>query len=159
VAGTTVRSTGGGPLAGRPLLRWSWQGTDQHRWLTLLSTATLAAAAATALFGLPPLDVHGPLHYVGVMDPLCGGTRAARHTMRGEVALAWRYNPLGILAVVAAAVLVVRSAVGTATSRWLTVVVSWTPTRRKAALAVCGVLVAALAVRQQLRAELLVSGG
>jgi len=142
-----------------PLLRWSWQAKVDHQWLTTLSAATVAAAAALALFGLPPLDLHGPLHYVGVMDPLCGGTRAARYTMRGELALAWRYNPLGILAVVVATLLVLRSVVGTATSRWLTLVVVWTPSRKRAALTAGFVLVAALAVRQQLRADLLVTSG
>ena len=108
-----------------------------------------------AVFGLPPLDLHGPLHYLGIMDPLCGGTRAARHTMRGDLALAWQYNPLGILAVLAAAVLVLRALVGSLTSRWLTVAVLWSPRRSRAVVAISLALFAVMTVRQQSRTDLL----
>lgn len=73
-----------------------------------------------AVFGLPPVDLHGLLHHVGIMDPLCGGTRATAYTARGEWALAWRYNPLGFLAVVAAAAAVLRAVVGLLARRWVT---------------------------------------
>jgi hypothetical protein len=51
-------------------------------------------AAALAVWGLPSLDIHGPLHRLGVMDLLCGGTRAAYFTVTGRWATAWEYNPL-----------------------------------------------------------------
>lgn len=111
-----------------------------------------------AVFGLPPVDLHGPLHHAGIMDPLCVGTRAAAYTARGEFALAWRYNPLSILVVVGAAALVVRTAVGLLARRWLTLKVSWTLRRLWAAWATVLLLLAGLTVRQQLRADLLLAG-
>lgn len=151
----TSPDSGTPALGSGPVLRLSWQPNDRHRWLTGLSIAALAAATAMAIFGLPPLDLHGPLHYLGVMDPLCGGTRAARYTMRGDLTLAWQYNPLGILSVIAAALLVLRALVGFLTSRWLTMAVAWTPMRRRVAIAIGIALFVGMAVRQQLRAGLL----
>ncbi len=92
------------------------------------------------------------------MDPLCGGTRAAAYTARGEWAQAWRYNPLGILAVLAAGVAVLRAAIGVLTGRWVTLTIAWTPRRARAVAATATVLLVALTVRQQLRAELLIAG-
>ncbi len=57
-----------------------------------MALAVLAAGSTMAVSGLPPVDLHGPLHHDGIMDPLCVGTRAAAYTARGEFALAWRYN-------------------------------------------------------------------
>lgn len=110
-----------------------------------------------AVFGLPPIDLHGPLHWLGVMDPLCGGSRAARYTARGDWSMAWRYNPLGIVVVVGSAVLIVRAVVGTLLSRWLMVTAVWTPARRRAVIAIGSLLFGWLAVRQQLRADLLIA--
>jgi hypothetical protein len=111
-----------------------------------------------AVFGLPPVDLHGLLHHVGIMDPLCGGTRAAAYTARGEWALAWRYNPLGILAVLAAALAVLRAALGALTGRWVTLTVAWTPRRVRTVAATATVLLISLTVRQQLPAEVLIAG-
>lgn len=111
-----------------------------------------------AVFGLPPVDLHGPLHHVGIMDPLCGGTRAAAYTGRGEWPLAWRYNPLWILAVLAAALAGLRAGIGALTGRWVTLSVAWTPRRVRVVLVTATVLLVALTVRQQFRAELLIAG-
>lgn len=111
-----------------------------------------------ALFGLPPVDLHGPLHHLGIMDPLCGGTRAARYAAHGQWALAWRYNPLGIVVVLTAAATLLRALAGLLTRRWVTVTVAWTPRRAKATMLIALVLLAALTVRQQVRAELLLAG-
>lgn len=70
----------------RPLLRISLERRDRHWWLTLLGGLALAIAAAMAIFELPPVDLHSPLHKIGIMDPLCGGTRAARYTAQGDLA-------------------------------------------------------------------------
>jgi hypothetical protein len=136
-------------------VRFSWQSHDAHRLITVAAVLGVAAAGVMAVVGLPPIDLHGPLHYVGIMDPLCGGTRAARYTMRGEWSQAWRYNPLGILAVVGASAAVARAVVGILAGRWLSVTVSWTPRRRRLTLAVVLAVVIVLEVRQQLLAELL----
>jgi hypothetical protein len=141
----------------RPWLRVGWHRRDQHRWLTWAGLAGLCAAAAMAVFGLPPVDLHGPLHRLGIMDPLCGGTRAARYTAQGQWASAWQYNPLGIVTVVAAVLAAVRAAVGLCLRRWLTVSMSWTARRRNVALVLLVIAVTALEIRQQLRADLLMT--
>jgi hypothetical protein len=113
-------------------------------------------AAALGVWGLPTVDLHGPLHrYLGIMDPLCGGTRAAYFTVRGQWSTAAYYNPIGPVAVVGAALMVLRAAVGFVTGRWLTVEVAM---RRRAVLAVTApavVAFVALAARQQLIADVL----
>jgi hypothetical protein len=141
-----------------PVLRWSWQSQDRHRPVTVVAFLGVVAAAVMAIAGLPSLDLHGPLHYIGIMDPLCGGTRAARFTMRGEFALAWKYNPLGILAVAGAVAAVGRAVVGILTSRWVTVAVAWTPRRRRLAIGLILAVTAVLEIRQQLLAALLTGG-
>jgi hypothetical protein len=93
------------------------------------------------------------------MDPLCGGTRAARYTMLGNWRLAWRYNPLGIVAVLGSAAVVGRAIIGVITGRWLSATVVWTPRRRRLVVVVVFVLLAVLEVRQQLLAPLLTATG
>ncbi|SDM29664.1 Protein of unknown function [Lentzea albidocapillata subsp. violacea] len=108
---------------------------------------------ALRIVGVPPVDLHGPLHYLGVMDPLCGGTRATFLLLSGDLAGAARYNPI-VFPLAAVAVLVfARAVVGMTTRRWLDVqlgrmsrIAAWT------ALALALVL---LEVRQQLNADLL----
>ncbi|WP_162529889.1 DUF2752 domain-containing protein [Nocardioides caldifontis] len=107
--------------------------------------------------GVPVVNLHGPWHEVGIVDPLCGGTRAAYYTARGDLSAAWRYNPAGILAVLAAALASVRAAVGMLVGRWATVSIAWT--RRRAAVMVLLLVAAlvALQVRQQMQAEMLLA--
>jgi hypothetical protein len=136
-------------------ISWRWERRDHHPIVTLAALAGVTIATAMALFGLPPVDLHGPLHRFGIMDPLCGGTRAARYTGQGQWALAWQYNPLGIAAVLGAAAGILRAAGGLLSGHWLTARFHWTPRRRRITLIVGVALFVALAVRQQLRAELL----
>ncbi len=91
------------------------------------------------------------------MDPLCGGTRAARLTAQGHLAQAWQYNPLGILTVVGGGLAVARAALGVTTRRWLSWAIRWTPRRKAIAAFVLLALVAWLEVRQQMRADLLIA--
>lgn len=142
----------------RPWIHFSWQVRDRHRLVTAIAFVGFVAAAAMAMFGLPPVDLHGPFHRLGIMDPLCGGTRAARFTAVGQWGLAWEYNPLGIVTVLGAAAATARTAVGVLAGRWLTADLSWTPRRRRLALGVLAVLLIALEMRQQLRADLLMAG-
>ncbi len=139
-------------------LRLRVERRDRHGWVTLLAVAGVVIAAAMAVFGLPPVDLHGPLHRVGIMDPLCGGTRAARFTAQGNLVQAWRYNPLGIITVLGAAAAVLRAVFGGATRRWVNARMSWTPKRRRIAITLAIVLVILLEVRQQTRADLLIAG-
>lgn len=143
--------------SGRPAIWMSLEHHDRHRWITLAAVALVAAAGAMALFGLPPIDLHGPLHRFGIMDPLCGGTRAARYTAMGHWGEAWRYNPLGIFTVLVVSLLLGRGAVGIATRRWPTLHVTWTRRTRRIAITAAVILVVLLEIRQQGRAELLMN--
>ena len=139
-------------------VRLAIDARDRYRWITLASIGLLAIAGGIAALGLPPVDLHGPNHWFGIMDPLCGGTRAARYTALGEWGLAWKYNPLGILTVVAVGLLVLRAGVGVLTRHWIALDITWTRRGRWAAVTVAALLVIALEIRQQGRAELLMAG-
>lgn len=139
-------------------LRLCWAAHDHYRLLTLVAFVGAAASALIAWFGLPPIDLHGPLHRLGIMDPLCGGTRAAYYTMTGHWALAWKYNPLGIAAVGVALLGTIRAGVGLLSRKWLTINITWTPRRARIAAVVTVALLVALEVRQQLHAALLIAG-
>jgi len=92
------------------------------------------------------------------MDPLCGGTRATRYAAQGHWALAWKYNPLGIVTVLGALIVIARTVLGLVSGRWLTVALAWTPRRRLIVIGVIVILVVVLDIRQQLRADLLIAG-
>lgn len=139
-------------------LTWSVQADDRHKWITWLSVLGVATALAMAVFGLPPVDLHGPLHRIGIMDPFCGGTRAAFYTARGQWVRAWQYNPLGIFVVLSGCAVLVRSALGAIAGRWFTVSLVWTSRRRLVTVLVILGLLAILEVRQQMRSELLTAG-
>lgn len=141
-----------------PWVRLTWQRADQHLLVSLLGIGALVAAGGLALMGLPPVDVHGVLHRFGIMDPLCGGTRAARYAALGQWGQAWRYNPLGILAVVIAAGITLRTVTGLLSRRWMTITLNWTPRRKRVVALFVVALAVALTVRQQLRADILVAG-
>ena len=128
---------------------------DGHRVATLIALGSVVVAAGLAVIGLPSIDLHGPLHRMGIMDPFCGGTRSARLTILGQWGLAWTYNPMGLLTVLGAAALVVRSVVGALTHRWINV--SWCPSARLRWLLISvGIVVLAmLEIRQQSLAWLL----
>ncbi|NNM47857.1 DUF2752 domain-containing protein [Knoellia sp. DB2414S] len=130
---------------------------DEHVWITWTALAGMAAAAVMALWGLPPVDLHGLLHRLGVMDPLCGGTRSAMYTARGDLALAWTYNPLGIAAVAAGILFSVRAAIGQLSGRWLALDLALSRRAQRFVVLVGVVLLSALEWRQQTRADLLIA--
>lgn len=139
----------------RPSLQVAWEHTDRHRGVVYVAASGLALAACLAIFGLPPLDLHGPLHYYfGIMDPLCGGTRGVRHAIRGEWGSAWAYNPISIPLVLGAAAVTLRHGIGKLTGRWLNLRLSL-PRLLLIALVVLPIL--ALEVNQQLHADLLMA--
>lgn len=139
-------------------VRLAIDSRDRYRWITLASIGLLAIAGGMAALGLPPIDLHAPNHWFGIIDPLCGGTRAARYTAMGELGLAWKYNPVGIATVVAVALLVLRAGVGVLTQRWIALDITWTKRGRWAAVTVGSLLLIALEIRQQGRADLLMAG-
>lgn len=118
------------------------------------AAALAVGAIALRAFGLPPIDLHSPLHRAGIMDPLCGGTRAALALAHGDPDLAWRYNPLVPFLAVAICGLLVRWCWGRATGRWIAVDLI----DRRALVVVTAMLVVALWVNQQAHASLLMSG-
>jgi hypothetical protein len=98
------------------------------------------------------------LHKLGIMDPLCGGTRAARYAAQGNLVEAWRYNPLSIVIVWGAGLAIARAAAGLLGRRWVNVTVTWTRARRRWVIGASVVLLVLLEIRQQLRADLLMDG-
>lgn len=142
------------PPGGRPTgapCHLAWERRDRHRWAGPLAVGGLLAGALTALFGLPPVDLHEPWHYAGVMGPLCGATRGVRAFLHGDIGEAWRYNPLSFVLVAGAASALAREAVGRIRGRWLNLRI-----RRPLPLLITGlVLTVALAARQQANADLL----
>jgi hypothetical protein len=139
----------------RQWLTWSIAPVDGHRALTGVAVVGVAAAIGLAVLGLPNVDLHGPLHQWGVMDPFCGGTRAARYAMQGQLGRAWTYNPLGIVAVGVAIAGTGRAVMGVVSGRWVNVRMSWSPRRRQLVLAVVVIVLVVLEVRQQSLAEML----
>lgn len=132
-----------------------WSNHDRFRWMTRLALGFAPAAAALWVFGIPPVDIHGPLHYAGIMDPLCGATRATYLLLSGDIGAAALYNPgVFVIAAVVLAILV-RGAVGKLTGRWFGLVVGarW----RRILLVVFVAAVLMLWIRQQVNADLLMA--
>jgi hypothetical protein len=128
-------------------------GADGHRVLTWLAPLGVVAGASLAVLGLPAADLHGPLHYLGLMDPLCGATRGVRLAFLGDLAGAWRYNPAAIPLAVGAVFMLARGLLGWVTGRWINAELRWTPTTRTLLV----ILIVALWVNQQANAPLLLT--
>lgn len=141
-------------LLGRIRPELSIRSHDTCRLATRLTMLGLLVGALLALVGVPRVDLHGPLHHVGIMDPLCGGTRAAFLLAHGRWGAAWTYNPVVFPLAIGGVAMLCRTAVGAASGRWVTLHLA----DRRPLIVLLVVAVAALAVRQQLHAELLTSG-
>jgi len=59
-----------------------------------LLVLVVAAVLIPLSYVYPLPEIHSPLRYTGFACPLCGGTRSVTALFVGEVALAFRYNPL-----------------------------------------------------------------
>ena len=127
---------------------------DRYPWWTWLALLSAAMIALLSVAGLPPVDLHGPLHYLGIMDPLCGGTRSVYLTMHGDLAAAIRYNPAAPLVPLATLAVLARAAVGRLFGRWITP----TPPRGVVFFCFAAIALIVLEVNQQLNADLLTSG-
>lgn len=124
---------------------------DSLPTVTTLAEVGLVGVIVLARFGMPPLDLHGPLHFVGIMDPLCGMTRGVAATAHGNLGQAFAYNPASVPFVAGLVFGVVRAAIGMLTGRW----VHFRPLPTRLGWALLAVAVAALEVNQQLHADLL----
>jgi hypothetical protein len=123
---------------------------DDHPAWTRIALCGLLVALLLAILGLPPVDLHGALHYLGVMDPFCGGTRSVYLTLHGHLRDALHYNPAGPILVVAALALLLRAAVGWTSRRWVDVHMPW-----RVRIPVALLALVALEINQQLHAALL----
>ncbi|WP_408638842.1 MULTISPECIES: DUF2752 domain-containing protein [Nocardia] len=113
----------------------------------------MVALAGTALrvVGVPSLDLHGPTHHLGLMDPFCGGTRATYLLLAGDVSESLRYNPGVLVLAVVVVLALARGAVWSLTGRWLQFTLR--PGLGRALRIVGVVAVLALWVLQQINAE------
>ncbi|NEW33313.1 DUF2752 domain-containing protein [Nocardia cyriacigeorgica] len=127
---------------------------DRLLWLTVSAVVIAAAATALRVVGVPSVDLHVPTHFLGLMDPFCGGTRATYLLLAGDVSESLRYNP-GVLVLVLAVVVLAlaRGAVGVLTGHWLQIALRLGMGRALWVVVVIAVL--ALWVRQQINADLL----
>lgn len=146
-----VISSSGAPASNGLTVLLTARRPESPVW-TWLALTGLLGAIVLAILGVPSVDIHGPLHYVGIMDPFCGATRSVYLTMRGQWDAAMRYNPAVPLLLVVAAALVVRSLAGWCSGRWVVVRVP-----RRAVIAVALIVGIALEVRQQSHAALLIA--
>jgi Protein of unknown function (DUF2752) len=114
--------------------------------LTIAAAVGLVIGAALAAFGMPPIDLHSPTHYLGIMDPLCGMTRGSAATLRGDLAKAWWYNPASPAVIAGGLILVARWMVGRLTGLWVDLRVQPTPLL----VVAVGLALMALEVNQQI---------
>ena len=127
---------------------------DLHPVLSWLTVAAIAGTVLLRSVGVPSVDLHGPLHRVGVMDPLCGGTRATFLFASGRYAAAAEYNPVVFPLAFALAVMTLRLLSGVAAGRWYQLKVPrWA---RWPLFGVFGLALVALGIRQQMHAALLI---
>lgn len=141
----------------KPIVSMRREPTDAWLPVTVVAAVGTTTAVGLAVFGLPGVDLHGPLHFLGIMDPLCGGTRAIRLATQGHWAQSWEYNPVGIPVLVVFVTLIGRAAFGLVTHHWYTLRFGWTRRRAWIALVVLLAVTVALEARQQSLATLLIS--
>lgn len=129
------------------------EGHDRHPTTTRLAFIGISLVALLAAFGLPPIDIHGPLHYLGIMGPTCGMTRGVMWTARGDLARAWQFNPASLLVIPTMIAVTGRAVYGKITSRWLNLHIRWRPWL----WIIPALLILMLSVHQQLNVELLLA--
>lgn len=136
-----------------PLIFLRWEGHDRHPVTTRLALIGIPLAIVLAVVGLPPVDIHGPLHYLGIMGPTCGMTRGVMWTARGELAQAWQFNPASLLVIPTILGLTGRAVYGRFTGRWLNLHIRW----RSWLWIIPGLLIILLTIRQQLNIDFLLA--
>ena len=136
---------------GNGFVRWHIRVSDSDTapWLTWVSAIGLAAAAVLAVVGGLPFDIPMPTYRFGVVTPTCGLTRGSTAIARGDLGLAWQYNPASFAVIGLGAVGLIRSVVGFTTRQWVTV----NCTRSRLAWVLIGVTVVAFSLYQQSNAD------
>ena len=108
-------------VSGFGRFEFSVQDRNSMRTWTWLSAGGLTAAALLALIGGFPVDMPMPMMTYGWVTPTCGLTRGSTAIARGDLALAWQYNPASFLVAAFGLAGLVRLLIGTATGQWLSV--------------------------------------
>ncbi|WP_151484963.1 DUF2752 domain-containing protein [Streptomyces albicerus] len=139
-----------------PQVRLGWETRNTRWWwLGAAGAVVVAAGAAMAVWGMFPVDLHEPSHRAGIMAPTCGLTRSVVAVFRGDMALAWRYNPAGLLVAAVSVAVLARLLAGAVVERGPVLRVR--PGR--IGWIVLGLALVALEVRQQGQADLLMTTG
>jgi hypothetical protein len=138
---------------GTGVVMFGWETHDRHPTTTRLALVGIPIAVIVAIVGVPPVDIHGPLHYLGIMGPTCGMTRGVMWTTRGDLARAWQFNPASLLVIPSMLALTGRSVYARITGRWLNLHLRWRPWL----WIVPATLIILLSIRQQLNVEFLLA--
>ncbi|MGW9028089.1 DUF2752 domain-containing protein [Streptomyces sp. NPDC055722] len=146
----------GAPGRWIPQVRLGWETPNTRWWLWGAAGAVVVVAGAMmAVWGMFPVDLHEPTHFAGIMSPTCGLTRSVVAVFRGDVGMAWRYNPLGPLVALASGAALTRLVAGAVAGRG--------PVLRvrlgRGGWLVLGLTLVALEIRQQSQAALLMTTG
>jgi len=94
---------------------------DQQVMVTRLAVGGLLLAALSAIIGGVPFDLPMPTHLVNWVGPTCGLTRGSTAIARGDLGLAWRYNPASFAVMTFGVLGLVRVATGVLTGRWVNI--------------------------------------
>ena len=139
--------------AGSGMVSLLWEGHDRHLTTTRLALIGVPLTVLLAAVGLPPVDLHGPFHYLGIMGPTCGMTRGVMWAAQGELTRAWQFNPASLLIIPTLIGLTGRAVYGRVTRRWLNLRIRWRPWL----WLVPALLIAILSIRQQLNIDFLLA--
>jgi hypothetical protein len=140
---------------GTGFVRWHIRVSDADTapWLTWLSAMGLAAAAVLAAVGGLPFDIPMPTYRFGIVTPTCGLTRGSTAIARGELGLAWQYNPASFAVIGLGTLGLTRSIAGFTTRRWLAV----NCTRSRFAWVLIGAAIVAFWLYQQSNADFIIT--
>ncbi len=94
---------------------------DQQVMVTRLAVGGLLLAAMLAIIGGVPFDLPMPTHLVNWVGPTCGLTRGSTAIARGDLGLAWRYNPASFAVMTFGLLGLMRVATGVLTGRWVNI--------------------------------------
>lgn len=66
---------------------------DAMQWVSYAAIVIAVVGIICAFLGRIPVDLPMPTHVIGMVSPTCGLTRGTVAIMRGDLALAFDYNP------------------------------------------------------------------